>query len=305
MESQTPPPSSTPETPSISTEINSPHVPLVVEKKQSHVKMFFLGILVTVVIIALLGAGYYLGQQKTEKKTITAVEPTAQILSTTPNPTTATAARSSVPLTEDTVSFTRKDGIVYLRYRNKIYQEQTADAIEPKIMDLPDAASMTWTGLINAPKGAAGKGFDEVFSLKSIPGTEDFLFVTRWMALNTDDKYLEIRPVFYYKAASATVEKINMATEKFPRIKSISEKNNVEFLIFECWNCGGHQPSTELVNLKGNYAKNIGRTSYFAWKDGGNYEYKEYVVIPCPTGTETMGECSEKPEDLPLKTGKL
>jgi len=41
----------------------------------------------------------------------------------------------------------------------------------------------------------------------------------------------------------------------------------------------------------------------FPWTSNGNYGYKDYVVIDC---TEPQpGECTQGPNTLPLKTGKM
>ena len=153
---QTPSTSPTPES---TPEVTHPaHIPMVVEKKQSHVKMFVIGLFTTIILIALLTGAYFVGQQRANKKPA-AVEATIQPTELIPNPTKATQARAAVPITADTISFTRKNGVLYLRYRDKIYQDQEADAIEPKIVDLSDENSLTWIGLINAPKNVVSTFF--------------------------------------------------------------------------------------------------------------------------------------------------
>ena len=61
--------------------------------------------------------------------------------------------------------------------------------------------------------------------------------------------------------------------------------------MYGCTNCGDHKSETLLLNLETKEIKRLGKLSYFAWKENGNYEYYEYK------------EYQEKPIDSPLKTG--
>ena len=139
---------------------------------------------------------------------------------------------------------------------------------------------------------------DEVFGFKVAPDKKSFVFVMRWK----NEFYL-----FYYTPFDKFRQSI--LVKKFPsgdpaKIKQFSADSKYLALdLFDCWNCGGHQPETMLVRLEDNELKNIGRTSFFNWLEDGKYEYKDYVVITC--SQETMGECSEDPEKLPLKSGQF
>ena len=55
-----------------------------------------------------------------------------------------------------------------------------------------------------------------------------------------------------------------------------------------------------LIKKRVSSIKNIGKISHFNWLNDGKYEYKDYVIKDCVE--ETMGECFEEPENLPLKS---
>ena len=257
--------------------------------------------LLSLLAILLVFIGYQLGQGKyAPPSTSTQTSyPSSVPLSPTKE---ALLQDSDIPIRENTVSFTRANETVYLRYKGKIYHETEDPAYNTSgVVNLPNANSYTWHGLVDGPITVSD--YDEIFSFKVFPNKQNFIFVTRWDSHNGWDL-----KVFYYN--SLDPEKISNPVsfvwpeEKgypVPKIDQVSsDEKYVSFKMFGCWNCGGHQPETLLLNLQTNVKKNIGKTSYFAWKTSGSYEYKEYVVKEC--AEPTPGECSEDPINLPLKT---
>ena len=231
--------------------------------------------------------------------------------STTPTQTPTVSVPSTdsgIPITAKTVSFTRVNGQVYLRYKGKLYSEEAANKNDASLTKLTNPDQYTWSGLVDAPNVASDlSGFDEVFDFKVFPNKQNFIFIMRWPT----DEQINNFEVFYYDAAK-TQEKITTLLSltsvpnlnNVPRIKQISnDANYVAFDMFSCWNCGGHQPVTMLYNMETKANQRIGETSYFAWKENGKYEYKAYKEIPCPTEMEGPVICSEDPSKLPLLTG--
>ena len=282
-------------------------------------KKLFMGLMFLFLLIGITGGAYYFGRMQS----VPAVSPTptqAQTqISITPSATptieasispTAKIAKDEdiVPVGPNTVSFARVADKTYLRYRGKIYDD--TDQNSPHEVILPNPDQYTWYGLADTPAGIPAGQFmlDEVFGYKVAPDKNSFAFVMRWGTKPEDVSYYlySYMPFLRYRQSilmkkftpgsggSYNVAKIDQFS---PDIKYIS------LHMFGCWNCGGHQPETLLIRIDDNETKNIGKTSYFAWKENGAYEYKEYKVIPCVG--ESMGECSEKPENLPLKTGQF
>jgi len=219
-----------------------------------------------------------------------------------------------VPITANTVSFARVDGKTYLQYHGKIYDD--TDQYNLHAVTLPDSDKLTWYGLVDKPSEVPEGQFmlDELFGFKLAQDKKSFAFIMRWGKDTPNISYY----LYYYNPVEKTRQ--SLLVQKFSPNTGVSlyvakidqfspEGNYLSLSMFPCWNCGGSKPETNLVRLIDNTVKSIGRTSYFGWKGAGAYEYKEYVVISCPpppTGGEGMiGECSEKPENLPLKTGQF
>lgn len=214
-----------------------------------------------------------------------------------------------VAIGANTVSFGRMGNETKLQYRGKYYDDSNQFAMEP--ISLPGAGSYQWYGLVDSPAGVpAGKFMvDEVFGFKPMADNKSFLFIMRW-GIESADKVDLSYYLYYYNPAKTPkltlVKKFNEGDGSYgiPKINQVSGDGlHLALDMFGCWNCGGHKPETMLLNLETLQTKNIGKVSYFAWKTGGAYDYKDYVVVTCEG--ESMGECSEKPESLPMKTGSM
>lgn len=286
------------------------------EQNQNHWKNAFVTLIIIVLGTVLLVGGWLFAQSKVNSKQTSQITPTQSASTTTDNPATQTAgADSGIPLTKNTVSFTRDNNNVYLQYKGKIYEEDQNGQPQQATISLPNA---TWYGLVNTPEIATG--FDEIFSFKTIPNTKNFVFVNRYDVPVSGGKVEQHVNTYYYDQSKPS-EKVELlfsaiptdTTNKdasYPIIGSISpDRKYVSFNMFSCWNCGGHQPETMVVNLQTKAVKRIGETSYFKWNENGNYEYKEYITTPCPTptGTEDFMQvnCPVEPSTLPLKTGSI
>ena len=153
--------------------------------------------------------------------------------------------------------------------------------------------------------------YDEVFSLKSVPDSENFMFVMRWGTKSADPSTSS--PIDYYVYLYHMEDEHHLHMRKFsdsdskdqyyiPKILSFAKGGEkVALQLFPCWNCGGSTTEIGLLNVETMQLVNIGKTSFFEWVDESKYTFKEYKKIEC---TEPgPGECSEKPENLPLKTG--
>lgn len=264
-------------------------------------KKLFFGLLFLIIIGATTYAGFYFGnkERNTELPTPKASPTTSSTKPVVSPKAVETTDESIVPLTANTVSFGRSGNTTVLRYRGKIYDDSDQFNMEGKAV--ADESLYQWYGLVDAPAGVPAGEFmlDEVFGFKLAPDKKSFLFVMRW-----NGSYY----VYYYNPGGANklalVKKLAEGPSSVPKIDLISSDGNyASFNMYSCWNCGGHQPEAMLLNLSTLKMEIIGKVSYFAWKENGNYEYKEYQVIPCEG--ESMGDCFEKPENLPLKTGKF
>lgn len=218
-----------------------------------------------------------------------------------------------VPLGENTVAFTRLGDAVQLRYRGKIYDDSDPFTMEP-VSGFIDQ-NLTWFGLVDAPDFVSPGVlmFDEVFGLLSYPDNKSFVFIMRWGNIAEGSNPTAFYVYYYNPANTPKVKPVHKFVPTIPSGNEYKVPINDQFSdegkylaldMFSCWNCGGHHPQKLLVNLTNNQMKNIGKVSYFEWRNNGAYEYKDYVVIPCDP-PEQMGECSVGPAHLPLKTGNL
>lgn len=92
---------------------------------------------------------------------------------------------------------------------------------------------------------------------------------------------------------------------RFPVIQDVSDDGNyIALNVFACFECGGHQPDTFVYDFSKQKAENFGKMYDFAWKDNGNYEYKEYIEIPCDDPDQPY-ICSKAREVLEVKQGRL
>lgn len=282
-------------------------------------KKLFVGLMFLFILIGITGGAYFMG--KTQSAPVVTPSPTLQptqaIVSPSAipsngvivSPTTKVAKDENiVPIGQNTVSFARAGDKTYLRYRGKIYDD--LDQLNPHEVNIANPDQYTWYGLVDAPSDISAGQFmyDEVFGFKVAPDGRSLAVVMRWGKEGGAISYY----IYYYSAfekyqQSLLVNKFTPDSEGLPMVAKIDQFSpDGKFLalnMYGCWNCGGHKPETLLVRLKDYEMKRIGKTSYFVWKNDGAYEYKDYIVITCTE--ETMGECSEKPEGLSLKTGQF
>lgn len=275
-----------------------------------NIKTLFLfgGIILSLLLIG--GSGFFLGGQYAVNNLPTPT-PTATITPTvtnTPTPTTFLPIDAGIPIEADTVSFTRSNGNVYLRYKDHIYSEESANKNDYTLTKLSNPDAYQWYGLINAPQiPASAVDLDELFDFKIMPNKSNFIFIMRWPRSKTIIDY----KVFSYDAYASgnkvtnLFNKINNTKDKnynIPRLYKISNNNkDVAFNMYSCWNCETSQPEVMLFNIDTKQTKTIGKVSYFSWRTKNDYEYKEYIVIPCQF--KGPGECFKDPGELPFITG--
>ncbi len=272
-------------------------------KKTSNFFSLFGKIMLGLLIVGLvLFGGYYLGANKAKPASVSPTPSLSSAKPTTITPigTTSTPTDSGIPIKANTVSFTRVNGEVFMRYKGKVYNEEAASKNDSSLTKLADPDSHTWYGLVDAPAIGEPAGFDELFDFKVFPNKQNFVFVMRWPTTGNVIDY----KVFYYDVYATETKVSNMLSlqdgvdgsdQNVPRVKQINpEGKYVAFNMFSCWNCGGHAPDTLLLKIDTKATKRIGKVSYFNWKENGNYEYKAYKVIPCEV--DGPGECSEDPK---------
>jgi hypothetical protein len=205
---------------------------------------------------------------------------------------------------ENTVSYARANEKVLLKYRGKIYDESNQNSMEP-VKNL-NAADFKWYGLVDAPADVKPNEFmyDEVFGLKTAPNGKDFVFIMRW-GKNVNDVAAIDYNLYTFTDGKLTLKKFTQAPTPgydIPKIDAFSEDGSrLSLMMYGCWNCGGNPPETGLLNLQNMAYTTIGKTSMFTWTSTNSYNYKEYKKIEC--AEPGPGECSEKPENMPLKTG--
>lgn len=283
-----------------------------IQPQKNYWKIAVLSFIGVFIAAGLIFAGFYFGQQKQTTQSETTTTTPATIVSS--SPTTTVPQDSGIPITANTVSFARDNGKLYLQYKGKIYEARTM--LEPQQISLPN---VTWYGLVNTP--ATATGFDEVFDIAQVPNKQSFIFTIRWDTSLGNNQNKQTITVYLYDPAKqgAKVETLltinpdlNVNTYQFPHgIEISSDGKYAAFDMNPCWNCGGGYPQTMVMNLKTKTTKNIGQASYFAWKDNGKYEYKDYIAQPCPTptgivsGEYIIGECPKDPQTLPIKSGQI
>lgn len=312
---------------------------VMVEEKPIAKANFLIPTLITSLIIALVfgTAGYLLGQKRSKLLPETLPAPTLSdtVISTPtiiPTPTVEASVYGKTTYSfrengqETLIKVTvemLKPMVEYVNLKerkvNRVFVQQAPKGFEPLELSSEIGDSGNWTELIvepikNPTNAASILIADSLFSFKQIPNTRKFLFVS--------DMSRNIGPVggpwvpdqmekalYLYDPDSGTkLKKIQVFDKSFkysfPKLDQFSSEGRyVELKLFGCWGCGGHMPETYLLDLQTLMAKNIGKVSYFEWQDGGNYGYKDYIVIEC---TEPgPGDCSKDPKDLPMKTGSI
>jgi hypothetical protein len=212
------------------------------------------------------------------------------------------------PLPQDAVvSFATAKGKVYLRYKNLMYEEETQPS-DLQGRPVSDLTTFTWKPLVPAPTGIDTNYGDSIFSFKVHPQRNDFAFVMFWHMSADKDFSQFAMPAYHYNVTSMKLTKINLdySKNKYPKIEAMSPDGKyLAFIMFSCWGCEPGVPTIQVVDIEKNTVKDIGLTSYFALKNNGEYEYKEYVRIDCPSPTEDPTVCSKDKDTLPLKIGKI
>ena len=275
-------------------------------------KTLFFSLLFLIIVGVVGYFAYNLGQGKQIENEVAPTETVVSTINDSQKPTDIMINEPEIEINENTISYVIYQGKIYLKYRNKIYDDSNQSAMEGK--EIHDAINYKWVGIVDSPQGVPAGEFmnDEVFGLLSSKDNNTFLFIMRWgvkTGENTQTSYY----LYQYNLTKKTnkLSLVNKFDEnykesgyKVPKLESLDASNKYLALkMYGCWNCGGHQPETLLINLDSKQMKNIGKTSYFVWNAAGNYQYKEYVEIPCVG--ESMGPCSEKADNLPLKSGQF
>ncbi|MBI2420821.1 MAG: hypothetical protein HYV38_01940 [Candidatus Levybacteria bacterium] len=269
-------------------------------KKSSKFKFFIIGLILLILLFFIGGFAYYFKSMNKIQENSTPESVKEEVI---PTPQKPQPKDSGIEMGENTVSFTRVDGDVYLRFGEDVYKPGE-DAVE--LVEKFATESATWYGLVDAPEDIDEKVFNDVLSIKVFPDGNNFLFVTRF---TVDDKWvLTAYSYDAYKDSNKVNELFsfeNGGKEKYP-VPIVSEISGdgkyATFSMFSCWNCGGHIPETLVINLESGDFERIGKTSEFKWKEGGAYDYKEYKETDCEL--EGPGICPADP-DVPLKTGKI
>lgn len=264
-------------------------------------------IIILFLLLIIVGFGaYFLGTQNTQDPHPTPTQTTTPAISVTAIPS---LTDTGIPIGEKTVSFTKANSTIYLRYKGKIYSEEAAHKNDPSLTNLPNPNQYEWYGLVDAPQIPDDlAGFDELFDFQILPNKNNFVFIMRWPV---DTIKTEYKMYLYDMNADTKTSLLYTSTQgqngndyTVPRFKQISTDGQyIALNMFGCWNCGGHAPETMLFNITTKATKKIGKVSYFMWKDNGKYEYKEYKVIPC--AIDGPGECSQDPATLQLLTGSF
>lgn len=335
MESQ--PIANSPETAPInSAPIIQPSTP--VQTKTSLVVPILLTALICAVVFGL--GGYFLGrsflsnsQGDTIQSTPITTESSEKLLPT--NSPSQTPAVSSFGSSD--ISFADNGSEIYLKHTvnlidskvefpnskertlTKVYSYD--ESFEPKELTNIDLAKYKWINLIEEGinDSVGSKNIlisDRLFSFKKVPDSTSFVFVVEWDRSAGQNQgswspYEAGRELFYYdrsnglgklnKIAAFTNDKAKMT---YPKIDTFSQDSRyVSLQLFGCWNCGGHQPETLLLDLKTLKTKNIGKVVQFSWGQNGGYQYKDYVVVACKE--PQPGECTQDQNILPVKTGQF
>jgi hypothetical protein len=310
--------------------------PTLVPNKTSLLIPVLLSILISAVVFGF--GGYLLGKSSSDdssSKSIQTLEsnPTGSLIPTV-NPLQATEGNI---IGNSNIAYASNGNEIYLKHTTNLIDDKAEfpnikertitkvysydESYEPKELTNIDPTKYTWTSLIdegiNDSVGAKKiLIWDRLFSFKKVPGSASFIFVMDWDRSIEQDKgssspYKVGREIFYFDKTSGAgklnrIVKFTNDTTKmsYPKIDTFSQDNRyISLSLFGCWNCGGHQPETLLLDLKTLNMKNIGVVDQFAWKQNGAYQYKDYVLVDCEE--PQPGVCTQDPNTLPLKTGQL
>ncbi len=70
--------------------------------------------------------------------------------------------------------------------------------------------------------------------------------------------------------------------------------------LYQCWNCGGHDPKTVLINLNTKEIKKLGFVKDFVWTGDGSYSFKKIVYQEC--NYEEDSDCIPMIGKKPIET---
>ena len=206
------------------------------------------------------------------------------------------------------VYFVKKDGLLYFKIGDRFYTE------DGNPMPQFDPNTLVWQPLLDIPKDTTTTAFNEAFSFKSIPGSDNFFIIFRWEKELSSDRVFWEFPVYFFNSQSKKLSLLfktdtkadsvvfGSSTYRIPRIDQISKDGNyVSFNMFQCWNCGGHTPEYLAFDVKNKASKKLGFVSDFSWLDNGQFQYKIPKEIPCPE-TEGMSpdKCFEDKNKVPF-----
>lgn len=289
----------------------------------------FIGVLL--LIVSSIGIGYMIGKNANQTK----INPQllTQIPSTSPSPQINQNINNNIiTQTSESIYQLFAGNAPILKYNNWIYfptnspyhekaikQFNELRTIQDYTYTIPDKAIETiarntdqsWVPILQAAPIGQDKGHRDIFGLQQWDTPLfDYIFITEWDYANG---YYEI----YIHKPDYKLEKIAVFPMKdlgnnnfIPRLKdnknskSVSDDGKfIAFDLFTCWYCEPGHPDTMLFNVETKAKKLIGKVSYFNWKKNGEYEFRDYIVQPCPKVTPT--ECSADPQTLPLKTGSF
>ncbi len=290
--------------------------------------------IIWIFVLALVALGsYYLGTRKVATHQPTQSSNTPQV----PIADTVTEKFPADVVGVTTWSFAEVNGIGYIKQATEVLGEKGVErpkdtiyteddqSQDPKEVMLSDANTYPWKEILKEPVKDFPESVDilvsdRLFSFKMIPNTQRFLFV---VDLGRSAGTLGVGGVFSYKnsqderdvsmydISTGVLTKItsfpyNVTTSTYPKINAFSADGTyVALHMYGCWNCGGSIPNTLVLNLETKEMKDIGNTKYFAWKQDGNYEYKEVVVIPCKNVTPEEMQYPCYSDTASMKTGKI
>lgn len=230
-----------------------------------------------------------------------------------------------IPVTPLTITSAFIGSHIILQYKHIYYDQNGGLNGDPVKVVVTNPDAYHWTGLVDGPDNHGNPvPLDDIFSFKVAPNGRDFLFVMQ------ADNYIaasgsagQAYTVYYYHSNSASpsatqlllyksfytpLKKLSQQDYTVPKIDQFSSDGNyVSILLYHCAECTKHHPQYLLYNLASESQRNIGIVSNFSWLNNGAYQYKDYILTDCPpnTGINLMDqECSQDPENLPLKVGQ-
>jgi len=228
----------------------------------------------------------------------------------TPSPTPFILPRGE-DIKQNTISFTTIQGKVFLRYKGTFYDIDDA-MNNPIKVSVTNEKKLSWVGITDGPEKSDQVAFDEIFSFKRVPNSNDFLFVLRfdsWLAAS--ESAGQTIQLFQYSLAKDPhvisyqpfVAKPENTDFVFPKITSFStDSKKVAISLFTCWNCQNTSHKILLLNLNSHATKIIGPIGSFLWNSKEMYTYQDKPSRPCDQFSE---EGCEELKKLPLKQGSF